>query len=378
MLWIVGTSVSIEQDGYVPRLTVRAREIGVPLTNLSVGDQTSLTGCMRVLACADQIGAGDIVVWEYSLLDTILAGDNVPPEDVHCARRMAWRCLRSRGAWLLVVMTPPRESLAHRTGHERQIAGEASTLDVLCIDLRELFTRLHADHPETHYRDDRHPRADSPVIDLLVQEILAFVREHHGDVPPVQTQQQPESLLPRWRWLGAADMARGTRLRAKMFRNSLMAVEAITLSVDARLAIPAAARLVGVGVLSTHRSGGLWCGHPGCAPAATRLPTDLAYAFLLRSTPVPCVREQIDCLAAAPTWAYARGVWAGYGQEVCDQPGEVSVFGVLYEPARPPQSVTMGAGDGAVVPHKAHVKAGRRSIRGIAARVWRRLRRGID
>ncbi|MGB8635459.1 MAG: hypothetical protein WCD66_11960 [Rhodanobacteraceae bacterium] len=68
----MGTSISIEDGGYAVRLQDRARqEPGVDCTNLSVGDQISMMGCMRVMQHLDQFSPGDVVVWQYSLLDTL-------------------------------------------------------------------------------------------------------------------------------------------------------------------------------------------------------------------------------------------------------------------------------------------------------------------
>jgi hypothetical protein len=116
------------------------------------------------------------------------------------------------------------------------------------------------------------------------------------------------------------------------FANSLMSLETVTLPVDARLALPQHRRIVAAGVISTHASGGAWCGHPCCPPSSTRLPADLPYSFLARTTALACVQRQRNAIASAPAWAYARGHWADYGQALSDAPGEVALFGVLYEP----------------------------------------------
>ncbi|NCT68732.1 MAG: hypothetical protein GXC76_13995 [Rhodanobacteraceae bacterium] len=337
MLWIVGTSVSIEANGYAPRLAQRARdELGVAHANLSVGDQTSLMGCMRVLGQQHRIAAGDVVIWEYSLLDTLLTIEQFPPEDVHRARRLAWSCLLERGARVVVLMTPPKRHLAERSLHEAEIANDAQALGLRCIDLRELIAALELVDPAAHYRDDRHPRADSPLIDATVQALLDDLAEHHGRVAAPTVRQRTVHKRWRadipWQWLDAAALARHTGVPTTTFRNSLLAIEAVALPVDARLGLATTTRIVSVGIVSTHVTGGLWCGHPGCAPAATRLPLDLHYDFLLRSTALPCVRAATDALAAAPAWAYACGLWAGYGQVLCHAPGTVAVFGLLHEP----------------------------------------------
>src|SRR3569833_1183009 len=112
MFWIVGTSVSIEDGGYVTRLRQRLQAAGESLSNLSVGDQTSMMGYMRLLTHATQIARGDVVVWEYSLLDSLLTDSIFVVSDVHKARRYAWALAKHRGAQVVVVLTPPKLHLA--------------------------------------------------------------------------------------------------------------------------------------------------------------------------------------------------------------------------------------------------------------------------
>lgn len=343
MLWIVGTSVSIEAGGYAPRLAQRVHdELDVAHVNLSVGDQTSLMGCMRVLDARERVAPGDVVIWEYSLLDTLLTIEQFPPADVHRARRLAWSCLLERGAHVIVLMTPPRQHLAGRSAHEAEIASDAQALGLRCIDLRELMAALELADPAAHYRDDRHPRIDSPLADATVAILFGDIARYHGRIVSPSIRQRAARRRLRadvpWQWLDAATLARTTDAPTTTFCNSLLAIETVALPVDARVGLTGTTRIVSVGVVSTHASGGLWCGHPGCAPASTRLPADLHYDFLLRSTGLPCVRATTDALAAAPTWAYTCGLWAAYGQALCPDPGTVAIFGVLHEP--PPRAWT--------------------------------------
>ncbi|MGA7296616.1 MAG: hypothetical protein WBW92_03765 [Rhodanobacteraceae bacterium] len=365
MLWIIGTSVSIEDGGYAVRLQTRARlELGIVCTNLSVGDQTSMMGCMRVMQHLDEFSPGDVVVWEYSLLDTLLTDTCFPASDTHAARRLAWRQFLERQVSVLVLMTPPRNAVSGRTACEQRIARDADMFGIPCIDVRDAFVALHISRPARHYRDDRHPRVDSPVVDFMMEQTFEFVARHHGVEPDRIPVVPPSGDERHWRWLGASALAEAAGLPVRAFRNSLMTVQAVALPVDAATGFQSdlASRIVSLGVLSTHASGGAWCGHQGCAPASTRLPAELDYAFLLRATGLPCVRGTLDTVASAPGWAYARGVWAAYGQAVCDQPGDVMLFGMFYVPAGSPDVASWPA------------PIGDRSLK---ARVWRRLRRWL-
>lgn len=337
MLWIIGTSVSIEEGGYFSRLALRLHTgPGIAVRNLSVGDQTSLMGCMRVMMHRDDFAPGDVVVWEYSLLDTLCVS-LFAEDDVRAARRMAWRCLLERGVHLLVLMTPPREHLLRRSRQEAEAAADAALLGALCIDGRALFADLGVTDAAAHYRDDRHPRQDSPVVDAMAARVFDAVVARHGCRRTLPESSRPERWLdiavPAWRWLDAATIASDGAASTMTFSNSLASVESVTLAVAERVTIAAARRIIGIGIVSTHASGGLWCGHPDCAAVSTRLPGDLGYPFLLRSTTLPCQHARIDTLASAPAGAYGAHVCAAYGQARCRATGPVAVFGLLYEPS---------------------------------------------
>lgn len=337
MLWIVGTSVSIEDGGYCSRLALRLHAgHGMALTNLSAGDQTSLMGCMRVMARQNDFASGDVVVWEYSLLDALCAS-LFRDDDVRDARRMAWTWLLERGVHLLVLMTPPREHLSRRSPQEAEAADDAALLGAPCIDVRSLFAELGIPDAAGHYRDDRHPRQDSPVVEMMAARLFDAVVARHGRAPAPLAPSSPARwrglVAPPWRWVDAATLAGAGTAPMRTFSNSLTSIESVILGgVDARIAIAAAKRIVGIGIVSTHASGGLWCGHSRCPAVSTRLPDDLDYPFLLRSTTLPCLRARVDALVSAPALAYRGRTCAAYGQARCHATGPVAVFGMLYEP----------------------------------------------
>lgn len=331
-LWIVGTSVSIEDGGYVTRLAARAAKHGIALKNLSVGDQTSVMGCMRVLDRAGDIAPGDTVVWEYGLLDTLLIEEsNLPAADIHKARRLAWRCVLECGANLVVLLTAPKRHLRKRSACERRIAHEAEALGLPCVDTRDLCTVLGIADAGSHYRDDRHPRKDSPLVDAMVEVMWERVVAPKRLNRSAGLRHLRTKTGKHWRWIGAGALAQSSSVPLRRFDNSLLSIDAAALAVDARLALPPLRRIIGVGCISAHDSGGLWCGHPRCMPASMRLPKELPYSFLLRATTIPCLQMSVSQIICAPKHAYGCGAWADYGQVRCDSPGEIGVFGVLYE-----------------------------------------------
>lgn len=324
-LWIVGTSVSIESGGYVAQLQSVATDWRV--RNLSVGDQTSMMGYLRVLQHRAQFARGDVVVWEYSLLDHLLTQGLFDCGDVRRARRFAWNLLQQLGAGLVVLFTPPRDDLAQRTETERWAAQDAAAIGTEVIDLREVFAELGIDAPHRHYRDDRHPLIDSPAVARLVSRLRDTINRATA---PVRAIADPELAEP-WQWIDSATLAARAGLRTRTLKNSLMTLDAMSVAIDEQVVIPATRRIVALGVVSTHESGGAWCGHPSCPPASTRLPDDLPYSFLLRVTGIPCVRACVDRIVSAPGWAYRNGHWRDYGQALDHPPGTIELFGVLIE-----------------------------------------------
>ena len=358
-LWIIGTSVSIEDGGYATRLAMRAAEHGVATRNLSIGDQTSVMGYMRVLDSRDEIRTEDAVIWEYSLLDTLLTESLFVANDVHHARRLAWKCLLERGANVIVLLTAPKKHLHKRSACEEAIARDAAAVGLPCIDTRELFNTLGIRDASAHYRDDRHPQLDSPVIEAMVDAVLTHMLAPQFIVREPAIEWLRANTGQNWQWLDSRTLAAAAGVPLRNFRNSLLAIDAVPLQVDDAVALPPLRRIVGVGCVSSHATGGLWCGHPGCPPASLRLPAVLPYPFLLRTTAIPCLCGEISRIACAPAYAYGRGVWCDYGQALSNVPGEVGVFGVLYE-----------AGPGAQIPFKPHPV---NKLRTVLGSLYRRL-----
>lgn len=328
-LWVVGTSVSIEEGGYATHLAGAVRAAGWTFRNLSVGDQTSVMGWMRLMQHAPQLERGDVVVWEYSLLDQLLPQGSFAAEDAFTARRLAWTELWRRGVGLVVAITPPAQGVDALHAVEREYLADAAALGVAVVDLRQVAATLGLQDLAARYRDDRHPDIGTPLLRGFADAILTAVR---SAVAPLRPRWEG---LPDWTWIGAEALAAGRQLAE--FRNALVHVAALSLAPDDWVALPTGARVVAAGVASTHDGGGLWCGHAGCPPASTRLPADLHYRFLLRATGMACRRPAQERMASAPSWSFACGQWRDYGQANCTEAAPVAVFGVAAVlPPRPP------------------------------------------
>lgn len=328
MIWIAGTSVSIESGGYVTQLAALAAAQGLSLTNLSVGDETSLMGCMRVLSHGSSIAPGDVVVWEYSLLDALI-GRNFVHADIREARRMAWEAVLDRRAHLVVIMSPPRKGMRTLSRHERETAADALELGQRCIDVRGLFDEAHVPDPLSQFRDDRHLRIDSPVVSRLARNVLDAVAERHG-------RDLPQRLLDRasdwrcrtglgWMWIGADDLVLAPPPAPQGIANSLVKLRAVMLTQETRASLERPVQPVYVGTVSRVSSGALWCGHADCKAASTALPARHSHAFLARAIRLPC-RRGARCLVAAP---HGTRLQIPYGTAAGPLPGNVEIFGVL-------------------------------------------------
>jgi hypothetical protein len=330
-VWVIGTSVSIEDGGYVTHLSARLQERGIALRNLSVGDQTSVMGYMRTLGHLEQMAQGDVVVWEYSLLDTLLTERLFSASDVHSARRQAWLSLLERGVPVVVVLSAPRHYLDRLTDCERETFNDAKQLGLAVVDMRELFRSLGINDAYAHFRDDRHPRTDSVIVPATAEAVAdAIENPPKIDELRLSAWRRKENVTC-WRWIDSATLQKGTGHDAQTFRNSLVTVEAIPFSDTTFFRLPGRrSRVVAVGCVSAHDTGALWCGHPNCVATSVRLPDDLPYAFLLRVTAIRCQRS-VETICGAMPAALANGVWSDYGQTDCSTPGTVAVFCILLE-----------------------------------------------
>lgn len=339
-LWVIGTSASIGKRRYAGLLAAAAP--GILVRNISVGDQTSMMGLLRVLTHRSEFRAGDTVIWEYSLLDHLLTLGPFDSRDVSRARRTAWNLLQEMEIGLVVILTPPLDAILSRTEAEREAVQDAAAIGATVIDMRDLYAELGIVDPRAHYQDDRHLCPGSPVHALLVSRLLLGV--HSGNAIRGRLA-IPESSVKAWKWLGASELASGAGLATRHLANSLLEVEAVELSIDQQVSLPPTRRIVALGIVSTHMSGGAWCGHRGCPPASTRLPSSEDYSFLLRVTGLPCLRAGIDAIervVSAPAWSYCNGSWRDYGQELSDSPDQIAIFGALVE-TEPGEQVSAGS-----------------------------------
>ena len=328
-LWIVGTSASIGKRRYAGLLADAAPRIRV--RNISVGDQTSMMGLLRVLTHRSEFRAGDTVIWEYSLLDHLLTLGPFDHRDVSRARRTAWNLLQEMEIGIIAIFTPPLDEVLSRTEAEREAARDAAAIGATIIDLRDLYAELGISDPRAHYQDDRHLYPDSPVHALLVSRLLRGIPSNNAFRERIPI---PESSVKAWGWLGVSELASGAGLGIRHLANSLLEVDAVELAIDQQVVLPPTRRIVALGIVSTHMSGGAWCGHRGCPPASTRLPSSENYSFLLRITGLPCLRGGVDAIervVSAPAWSYCNGCWRDYGQELSASPDQIAIFGALVE-----------------------------------------------
>lgn len=321
-VWVCGTSVSLIAGGYLDQLRERL-PADAKVRNLSIGDQDSVMGCVRLLQYQDDLKAGDVLIWEYSLLDILLNGF-FGLDDAITAMRSAWRLALQASVRPIVIMITPRDHVAAPTVVEKAIRTVVDEAGLPSISFRDLLAEVSAADTSAHYSDDRHPANDSPAVAGLVERILKLLREH-----PDMLSAGDVELRDPWVWWGARDLARAGCGELVNWKNSLLSVEALRLSPDnLKLALPSEG-IIRIGVISTNEAGSLWCGHAMCNPASLKKPANLPLTFMLRLTRLPCARGAYRTIEAAPPHAFANGAWADYGQVKAVDSRPADVFGVL-------------------------------------------------
>jgi hypothetical protein len=335
LIWIAGSSVSIEEGGYATKLRLALAEVGIPLTNLSIGDQTSIMGAMRILSHEDCIGAGDVVIWEYTLLDAMIGHWKFAHKDVTGARRAAWERVTQRRAHVLVVMWPPRDRIAALTPQEQQTLQDALELGFEVIDVRAIARHLRIENPATEYRDDRHPHADSILSKATASMAAAYARSRHG-TPLAEDAYLRFANWRRaddrlWRWIGARDLAASNDVELHQASNSLLSVDVIRLECGSSVRLPFGLTRVVAGVLSKHDSGAIGCGHWFCGASGTTLRPTLEFDFLIRAANIFCWYGTIHQITSV---RHTRRIRASFNAARRGRTGSVEIFGVLGKIAK--------------------------------------------
>ena len=318
-IWIFGTSVSAQRGGWSSRLGALT---GEPIVNMSVGDQTSIMGFSRLSSTSNRFVPGDIVVWEYPLLD-ILMIDFFEEADILAAMLNAWHAAMIMGAHVIVLLVTPRRDVAAASDFEIRINAVAMEAAVSRVNLRDYFDS--DDDLVEHYSSDRHIRLDSNLLDRLAAAVYEEITDCRKRPIPSRLARHPG---PVWHWWTAEQMGATNIL---LRENSLVSAEVGWLDAlgSESLHVPAHDRLICAVVMSYHSSGSLWCGHIFCPPASCRLPEQFNYPFLLRTTRIPCLRRKVERLWATPEYALQQGAWSDYGFVNSSDANPIEVVGVV-------------------------------------------------
>jgi hypothetical protein len=318
-LWIFGTSVSAQREGWTTRLAACSRE---PIVNLSVGDQTSIMGFSRRSNISTKFMPGDVVIWEYPLLD-ILMVDMFGEADILAAMQNAWHTAMTMGAHVIVLLMTPLRDIEAASNFELRIRAATAKAAVPFIDLRRCFEGIG--DPAAHYSGDRHIRLDSIVLDRITAAICDEIISCRNRPNPSRPPRPP---VPAWRWQTAAQMGAGGIFTRE---NSLVSAEVSRLDASGLEALDVQPhdRLICAIVVSDHAAGSWWCGHIFCPPASCRMPEHLDYPFLLRATRIACLRGKVERLWATPEYALQQGSWSDYGFVSSSDANPVEILGVL-------------------------------------------------
>jgi len=279
-------------------------------------------GLMRINQNINDILPGQFVIWEYSLLDEILA-PFYPEAVVFSAMLQAWHLIMSKGAFVVVVMTPPRESILP-SRLETRIYSKAISLGIPVLNLRDLLGT--GETFDDHYRDDRHPNEKGILPSRTAQRLVELFSTYD---PMPGEQNCPEFGKP-YRWIGV-DELRQANGKETNYENSLVKVSAARFDPGQAFCMGGHHNVIAVGIVAHSESGALWCGHAPCAPASC-VPSPNGYPFLLQSTRLPCVHESIDRIVCRPDY-WPITSWSDYGNISSDGASPIDVFGILVEEA---------------------------------------------
>jgi hypothetical protein len=323
-IWVVGTSVSVIKYGYVGILAQIAAP--VPVINISIGDQTSIMGLIRILMHIDKIDSGDLVVWEYPLLDILLVGF-FDQSDMLSAARQAWQHVQSRGARIVVLVSVPKRNLEEPSKQEQTIFKEAASMGISVITTRDVFVSkgLRPDEQEAEYSDDRHYTQTSFIHEAIARMLLRAADAHCSIV---RLSSVPAS---GWKWIAASDLFHKDDCELVEVKNSFFSVPAVRPRMNRKAPLPKSSRLICVAVATTRESGCIWCGHSLCAPASTRLAENSRLPMMFRTTRIPCVRPELATIEVAPTHSFATRSWADYGLVHVTEAAPVEIAGILVE-----------------------------------------------
>jgi hypothetical protein len=329
-LWCCGTSVSLGREGYTRQLAALL-PADMSIRNISVGDQTSICGLIRILQHVNEFLPGDVLVWEYPLLD-ILLEDIYGHDDIVHAMQVAWSKLQTLGVHVIVLKVIPRGDYHLPRPIELEIDVAISHHGATVIDTRQIAGKLKITSPEDEYADDRHPRPDSVLLPAIAAEIFSLIQHMHGQIP-----RRPDvPFETKWHWFEAGTLEAEATAPAER-QNSHVSIKSVVLAPGvSRLRFRKLSRIVAIGTICTHDAGSLWCGHKACAPASLRLTEDIGLPFLLRTSRLPCVRAGIASLVAAPDYALRRDAWADYGHKPTRDANSVELFGILGDVSVPP------------------------------------------
>jgi len=314
-------------------------EKGVPCYNKSVGNATSIMGLMRLFQTIEQISPGDVVLWEYPILD-ILMSDLYGAAEIMSAYRIAWQRIAKKKAQMIVVNINPRQAILDGRDGElaRQIHIDAHTKSLGWVAMRDVMIANRITEPKmqaAHYGGENgHLFSDSPMLAAFSVAVWNEIDRRLGE--HFDTFGEGWSL-PSWLWYDGPSLRTEHQPDVIEFANTLMSVRALQMKPNnsAYVLPKPARRVVALGLVTTHRSGAVWCGHACCGPASARLPVGDGHPFLLQSSRLPCVRDHIISLQSAPPHAMRRSIWADATQARCADDGDsapVALFGALIEP----------------------------------------------
>jgi hypothetical protein len=242
--------------------------------------------------------------------------------------REAWTVALNSGLYIIVVIVPPKDTIANPSLVETRIVESAKAFRIRIVNVRDVVEICDLQEvAATQYEDDRHIHESSLIQAELAKQIHQVALEACN-----KTEQRNVSLPISgfWRWVPASVLGESNNIET--ISNSLVSIDVLRLKPHAAaVAIPFPVTKVIAGIAATRDAGNMWCGHLFCPTVSARMERASNFQFLLRIARIPCLRRNIEGVQSAPDWAIPGGAWRDHGAAENKEPGDVLLFGLLAE-----------------------------------------------
>ncbi|WP_188527233.1 hypothetical protein [Sinisalibacter lacisalsi] len=300
-VYIVGGSNSLHKEGWISRF----RDLEPNFINLSVGATTSITGLFRAIT-TDDLGASDVIVWEYALNEINHIHRGLQANTLLCHIEHFARWARARNvAFAPAIFTPRRlEQDTKRAPYYLRLQELFDHYGLEAFDMSAEYRAALGVHtlPKNVFRDGAHYAHSREVLDFISQGVFRAVTAARVPAPvePKITNGQDLQLI--------------TGFAEEVFSNSAMRVPYSRPSI--RVMLPERSTVTAITFLSSPREDAFELIVPHYSGSA-RMPVSAthknkAFPALLKTVIVP--QEGISSMTPSPGKPVRIENWSGDGR----------------------------------------------------------------